>query len=187
MAEKTRNTFQKTRLALFVRTYVAHSIKDHLISKYEIDGRLPRSQLRKQYLGRRSIPEISRLSKALILDRQLLWQFIVLDKTKGLKERLKTQKEIQAYLAIENEIITLKITREDKENMVNEDYERAILSPAIERAAGNNLRDIKEDSVFEQSLEELKKDYRRWYYEIAYRYKLPTPRILAFILRLITS
>lgn len=186
-AEKTRDTFHKTRLTLFVRTYAAHSIKNHLISKYEIDGRLPRSQLRKQFLGKRLVPEISRLSKVLILDHQQLWQFIVLGKSRKLNSKLSKDGKVKAYLSTEVEIITLKTSRQDKGNIVHEDYERETLSPAIERAAGNQLKEIKNDLIFEQRLEELKKDYRRWYYEIAFRYKLPTPRILAFILRLITS
>ena len=185
MAGKTRSTFQKNRFALFVRTYVAYSIRNILISKYIIDSRLPKYQLSKQFLGKRSIPEISRLSKVLILDYQKLWQFIVLNKPKRLSPKINRDEKIKAYLSIECEIITLKIARQDKENIVHEDYESAILSPAIERAAGNSLRNIKNDLVFEKRLEELRKKYQRWYYEVAYKYKLPTPRILAFILRLI--
>ena len=188
MAEKTKrthNTFNKSRFTLFVRTYVAHSIKHHLISKYEINSKLPRFQLNKQFFGKKSVPEISRLSKALFLDYQQLWQFIVLNRSRKLNSKIKSNEKIKVYLSIESEIITLKIARQNKENIIHEDYERETLSPAIERTAGNHLRDIKEDFVFEKRLEELKKDYRKWYYEIAYKYKLPTPRILAFILRLI--
>lgn len=94
--------------------------------------------------------------------------------------------KIKAYLAIENEIIILKIERQDKESIIHEDYERAILSPAIERATGNSLKNIKDDFVFEKQLEELRTRYQRWYYEIAHLYKLPTLGILPFILRLIT-
>lgn len=95
--------------------------------------------------------------------------------------------KIKAYLAIEREIITLKIERQDKGSIIHEDYERALLSPAIERAAGNNLRNIKDDLVFEKQLEELKKQYQRWYYEIAHEHKLPTLVNSPLILRLIIS
>jgi|SRR3989344_1728537 len=158
--KRTRATFNKIRLTLFVRTYVAHSIKDYLISKYEIDGRLPRSQLSKQFLGRKSIPEISRLSKALILDYQQLWRFIVLNESKRLKPKIKRDEKIKAYLSIENEIVILKTARKDKENIINEDYESATLSPAIERAVGNNLGGIDDDFIFQRRLENLQRQYR---------------------------
>lgn len=131
-------------------------------------------------------PEISRLARALNLNYQLLWQFMVLGRPRRLSAMANSQEKIKVYLDIEKEIIILKITRQDKENIINEDYDRALLSPAIERAAGNSLKNIKDDLVFEKRLEELQKEYQRWYYKIAYKYKLPTPRILAFILRLIT-
>ena len=131
------------------------------------------------------MPEISRLSRVLILDYQQLWQFIVLNRLKRLSPKISGDEKIKVYLSIESEIIALKIARQDKENIIHEDYESAVLSPAIERTAGNNLRNIKNDLVFEKRLEELQKEYQRWYYQVAYKYKLPTPRILAFILRLI--
>lgn len=183
--KRTRSTFYKTRLALFIRTYVAYSIKNQLISKYDISSKLPKSQLNKQFLSRGLVPEISRLSKALILDYRQLWQFIVLNRSKRLSPKISNDEKIKAYLSIESEIIALKAARKDKENIACEDYERETLSPAIERAVGNSLRNVRNDFVFEKRLVELQKDYRRWYYEIAYKYKLPTPRILAFILRLI--
>jgi len=184
--KRTRNTFNKTRFALFVRTYVAYSIKNYLISKYKIDSKLPKSQVNRLYLDKRTVPEISRFSKGLIVNYQQLWQFIVLNRSKRLNRKIKSDEKIKAYLSIESEIITLKTARQDKENIINEDYERETLSPAIERAAGNSLRNIKDDFIFEEQLEKLQKEYHRWYYEIAYKYKLPTPRILPFILRLIT-
>lgn len=189
MAEKTkrtRNTFHKTRLTVFVRTYAGYSIKNYLASKYRIDSDQPKAQLQIQFSVKREVPEIAKLSKVLILDYQELWQFVVLNKLKRLSPKINNNVKIRAYLAIENEIIIIKITRQEKENIINEDYERKTLLPAIERAAGNSLRNIKDDLVFEKHLEELQKDYKRWYYEIAYKYKLPTPRISAFILRLIT-
>ena len=97
-----------------------------------------------------------------------------------------SHEKIKAYLNIENEIITLKIARKEKGNITNVDYERALLSPAIERAAGNSLKNIEDDLVFEKQLEELQKKYQRWYYEIAHEYKIPTLVNAPFILSLIS-
>jgi len=184
---KKYNTFYKTRFNLFIRSYIAYSIQDYLKIKYKIDGNLIKSQLHQQFSSKRAIPEISRLSRALNLNYQLLWQFILLGKSKRLSTKVNSQEKIKAYLAIESEIITIKIEREEKDNIIHEDYERALLSPAIERAAGNSLRKIRDDLVFEQRLEKLQKEYQRWYYKIAHEYKLPTLVNSPFILRLISS
>ena len=189
MAEKTkrtRNTFQKTRLALFIRSYVGYSIQNYLKIRYKIDDKLTKSQLHQKFSNKKAIPEISRLSRALNLNYQLLWQFILLGKSKKLNTKVNSQMKIKAYLAIEKEIITLKIERQDKENIIHEDYERALLSPALERAAGNSLKNVRDDLVFENQLEGLRKRHQRWYYEIAHEYKLPTLVNYPFILRLIS-
>ncbi len=184
--EKEHNTFHKTRFNLFIRSYIAYSIQDYLKTKYKIDSNLTKSQLHQQFSRKRTIPEITRLSRALNLNYQLLWQFILLDKSRRLNTKVNSQMKIKAYLAIENEITTLKIEREDKESIIHEDYERALLSPAIERATGNSLKNIRDDLVFEKRLEVSRKKYQRWYYEIAHEYKLPTLVNSHFILRLIT-
>ena len=180
------NTFHKIRLALFIKSYPAYCIQYHLKVKYRIDVNLTKSQLIKQFSAKRTIPEISKLSKSLNLNYQLLWQFTVLGRTQKPNLDENSHEKIKAYLDIENEIITLKIARQDKENITNVDYERALLSPAIERAAGNSLKNIKDDQVFEKQLEELQKKYQRWYYEIAHKYKLPTLVNSPFILSLIS-
>jgi hypothetical protein len=184
--KKKYNTFYKTKLNLFVRSYIGYSLQNYLKTKYKIDSNLTKSQLHQQFFGKRAMPEISKLSKVLIMDYQQLWQFILLGKSRKLNSKVNSQLKIKAYLAIESEIITLKIERQDKENIIHEDYERALLSPAIERATGNSLKNIRDDLVFERQLEELRKKYQCWYYEIAHEYKLPTLVNSHFILRLIT-
>ncbi len=80
----------------------------------------------------------------------------------------------------------MKTYRGEKNSLMPDEYERAFLTLAIERVAGDKLTDIEDDSEFELKLEILKRHYVRWYYRVAYKYKLPTPRILPFIWRLIT-
>jgi len=76
--------------------------------------------------------------------------------------------------------------RDEKNSLVPDEYERPFLTLAIERIAGDKLTNIDDDYEFELKLEVLKVQYRRWYYRVAYKYKLPTPRILPFLWRLIT-
>ncbi|OGD83110.1 hypothetical protein A3A54_02200 [Candidatus Curtissbacteria bacterium RIFCSPLOWO2_01_FULL_39_62] len=184
--EKKYNTFYKTRFNLFVRSYIGYSVQNYLKIKYKIDSNLTEPQLRQQFSRKRAMPEISRLSRALNLNYQLLWQFMVLGRKRKMNTKINPQDKLKAYLGIENEIVILKITRQEKENIIHEDYERALLSPAIERAAGNSLKNIKDDLIFEKKLEELQKRYQRWYYEIAHEYKLPTLVNFHFILILIS-
>ena len=68
-----------------------------------------------------------------------------------------------------------------------DDYHGAVLQSAVERAVGNKLAKIDNDHEFNTRLLELEKSYLRCYYRVARRFKLPTIRILPFILRLITA
>ena len=90
-------------------------------------------------------------------------------------------------MEIEREIINLTLEKQDKENTALEEYNKAIMEPAIERVAGNHLKNIENDKVFDTQLEELQRKYQNWYYATAYKYKLPTSRIIPFILRLVQN
>ena len=181
-------TNNKVRLVLFTHSYACYSITQHLRVKYKIDDKLPPRELRRKYFDKRTIPEISRLSRALTFEYRLLWQSILLNKTQSLGKRIVDREGIRFYLSIEKELITLAASRWNRPSLFESDYESesAVLSTAIERAVGNNLCNIEDDSIFEMQLDELQKVYRRWYYKTANRYKLPTPRIVPFVLRLIS-
>ncbi len=67
-----------------------------------------------------------------------------------------------------------------------EENQSFLLSLAIERVVGSTLGNVKDDNVFEEKLNQRIKDYHRIYYKTAYKYRLPTMRIIPFLLRLIT-
>lgn len=131
-----------------------------------------------------------RLAKVLLLNKKFLNCF-VFHKTCQIKfskiaaEIGKREERIKIYLLIEKELFTLAQEKKDKNNSASEDYEHALLEPAIERVAGNVIKNIENDSKFEKKHVELMKIYNHWYYAVAYRYRLPTLRIVPFILRLI--
>lgn len=189
MAEvKARLTFKKIRLTLFVRSYANYRISQEIRRKYKLDSKLTSKELRKKYFRKRAIPEIARLSQALNLAYKTLWESLLLNKTPSLNKRMPDREKIKAYLAIESELITLSAARIHKSNyFFDPDYqdESAILSIAIERAVGNKLINIENDSVFNHQQEILQKLYLRWYYKVAWKYKLPTTRIVPFVIRLI--
>jgi hypothetical protein len=181
-------TYNKIRLALFVRSYAHHAITHYLKTKYKIDERLTAQELRRKYFNKHAIPEISRLSRVLNLNYAPLWKAIIIGKNQTLGKKLTEKEKITIFISIEHELTLLAIAKQNKSAFRNPDYESelALLSTAIERAVGNALEDIEDDFSFTQQSEELKRKYIYWYYKIAYRYKLPTLRIIPFILRLIS-
>lgn len=186
---KTHLTFKKIRLSLFVRSYANYRIAQGIREKYKLENKLTAKELRNKYFKKRAIPEIARLSRALNLTYKPLWESIVLSKIPALNKKMPDREKIKVYLAIESELITLSVAKISRSNyFFNPDYEDefAILSIAIERAVGNKLIDIDNDSIFEHQREILQKLYLRWYYKVAWKYKLPTTRIVPFVLRLIS-
>lgn len=183
------STFNRVRLMLFTHSYACYAITCHIKTKYKIDDKLTLGKLRKRYFNKKVIPEISRLSYSLHFDYEVLWRAILLNKKLSLSKQVRSIDEIRFFLAIEDELIALAESKKHKSrDFFDPDYENefAVLSIAIERAAGNLLNNVEDDFVFDQQCEEMKKICLKWYYKIAYRYKLPTIRIVPFILRLIT-
>src|SRR3990167_2409937 len=171
-AGKHRLTFKKARTSLFTHSYAGYLIGQYIKSNYKGSSK-------------RRFAEISKLSKILNLDYKSLTKFILSDKTKRIDKRVRSDRKVEAFLEMEKELINLKTLREEGNSLTEEDYEYALLRPAIERAAGNSLKGIEDDTAFEQQHRQLQKKFNRWYYDTAYKYKLPTPRIIPFILRLI--
>lgn len=182
-------TFYKIRTSLFSHSYALYRITEYIRKKYTLNNKLTPKELRKQYYNKRAIPEISKLSRSLNLPYKQTWAAIMLGKTKSLSKRVPDREKIKAYLAIETELVSLSQTRLGKtSSFFDPDYdqESAMLSIAIERAVGNKLVNIEQDSTFIHQQEIFQKLYLRWYYKVAWRYKLPTTRIVPFVLRLIS-
>lgn len=175
LSKRKRITYNKIRLALFLRTYGAHVVLNQ-------SGNNPNTRT------------IKRLSNILNLDTHLLNKFFSssayprgLPNLNRLTKYLVPKEKMLVYLEVEREIINLILEKKDKEKTAFEDYDKAIMKPAIERVAGNHLKNIEDDKVFDAQLEELQRKYQNWYYATAYKYKLPTSRIIPFILRLIQN
>jgi len=181
-------TQSKIRIALFTNSYANHRIAQVIKRKYKIDRKLNPKELRRKYFSKNAIPEISRLSYTLNLPYKPLWEGILLNKSSHLNINVPDKEKIKAYLAVEKELIMLSVEKEARANSFFEpDYESefALLSIAIERAVGNKLINIEDDSAFTHQQEIFQKLYLRWYYKVAWKYKLPTTRIVPFVLRLI--
>ena len=185
---KTRLTTNNIRLALFLRSYPFYRICKNIRAKYKFDNKLKPGELRKKYFNKKAIPEISRLSRTLSLPYNPLRETIILGKSFPLIKNLPDKERIKVYLSVEHELIQLSIVKQSRSDYSNSDYdfEFAFLSVAIERAVGNRLVNIKNDSVFDHQFEVLQNLYRRWYYKMAWKYKLPTMRIVPFVWRLIS-
>lgn len=187
-AHKKYLTQNKIRLILFTHSYANHRIAEVIKRKYKLDSKLPPHELRQKYFNKRKIPEVARLSRVLNLLYKPLWESLILGKSLSLNKSVPDRNKIKVYLAIETELTALAKARVSKlSEFYNPDYEQdiSVLTTAIERTVGNKLKNIDNDSVFEHQQEIIQKLYLRWYYKVAWKYKLPTIRIIPFILRLI--
>lgn len=168
--------FDSVRFKLFTQSYCGHFLSDYLKS------------------SSKNITEISNVAKALLFKKFRLKRFVFDSKYRQPIFRLNveykrvTGQKISIYLQIEHELWILQNMKRDREKFTEFEYQNStmLLELAIERVAGNNLKNVKSDGVFDEELSNLIKIYRRWYYTVAYTYKLPTIRILPFIMRLIS-
>lgn len=177
---KKRITYNKVRLSLFLHSYGAYIISRLFEPKNKSYPKLNTQSVR-------------RLSQILNLDVSLLKNYFIsgkyprkIPKPKNIAKYIIERKRIFVYLEVEREILNLMQEKQDLQGTALEDYDRALVEPAIERTAGNHQCNIKDDLKFEQELTILKVKYRTYYYYVADKYKLPTIRNLPFILRLIT-
>lgn len=169
------DNFSTIRFSLFTKSYAGFRIATFIKNSQE-----------KKIL-------IKNLSCALLLDEKQLKCFILhktcvkrFNKIKVLDPEIT--KKIAVYTQIETELITLSQEKSNKSDFAEEyEYGEGLLSPAIERVAGNSLENIKDDYKFEEKMPDQVNKYRNWYYDIAYKYGLPTLRIAPFILREIIS
>ena|SRR3989344_788888 len=134
--------------------------------------------------------QIERLSQILVFNPSQLKCFILHKScilkfsTKQLRG-LSHYEKLSVYLTVEKELSFLIGEKQKKEHKIPDDYERAILAPAIERATGNTLTKVIDDGEFEEKFRALCSLHTYYYYLVACRYKLPTLRILPFIIRLL--
>lgn len=111
----------------------------------------------------------------------------VFDEQKDRLKKLLPEADIQH---IGSTSIPGSVTKGDLDinvRVTKEDYHNQLLSPAIERVAGNSLTKIDDDKEFETRLTDQINRYTSVYYKVAYKYKLPTIRIVPFLLRLISN
>lgn len=159
----------KVRFFLFVNSYSGKRILTYLKQKPE---------------GRKLNHEIKRLSNVLDFKHKQIRDFVLSDiRPDSPYKRLSYSLKI--YLETEKELSKLSEEKLDEYSTALEDYQRQLLYPAIERAVGNLIEDIGDDNKFDKLLDEKLKSATHLYYKIAYKYKLPTLRIVPFIIRLI--
>lgn len=179
VASKRRITYNKIRLALFLHSHSAYVISQLLITK-------------NKYYKKLTPKSINRLSEVLNLDLKALKSYFILGKyprlipkPKGRIKYIVDKTKVFTFLEVEKEIISLIIEKQDLQTTTLEDYNRALVEPAIERVTGNHLCNIEDDQEFENQFEELKSKFCRCYYLVTRNYRLPTPGLTPFILRLI--
>ncbi len=161
--------YQEARLYLFTNSYCGRRIILYLKNK-----------CKKRRLSQR----IKRLAIVLNFNFKKLERLINDDLISTCPYK-RLPNKLKIYLEIEKELSALVEEKLDEYSTALEDYQRQLLAPAIERAAGNLMKDV-DDREFDKTLELKIRKYTYIYYRTVYKYKLPTLRIVPFILRLIS-
>jgi len=148
-------------------------------------GKIIVSLLREGYQNKKLLKRAKRLSQVLDFSYEQLRSFI-LRQSEPTCPYQRVPSDLRIYLEIEKELAKLIEEKLDEYSTAKEDYQRKLLSPAFERAAGNLIQDLDDDRKFQEALELRIQKYAYVYYKIAYKYKLPTMRVVPFILRIIS-
>lgn len=154
-------TYKQARWYLFTKSY-AYTIFQEYVHKAK---RIEKQRLRK------------RIAKVLLIQPNCAEQTPATFRCNG---------KVSVYVCIERELIRLITERKKRGTFDLDEYEYALLKPAIERVAGSDLAYIDDDREFDQKLIERIAHYKHWYYQTAQTYRLPTLRIIPFLLRLIS-
>lgn len=162
--------YGKVRFFLFVNSYSANKITAYL---------------KKKHKGKKLEKSAIKLATVLRFEQKQITDFVLFDVKPKCPYR-KMPKSIRAYLEIEKELLKLSEEKLDEYSTALEDYQGQLLFPAIERAVGNFLIDVKNDGRFQKLFEEKIGSAHYDYYKVAYKYRLLTMRLVPFIIRLIT-
>lgn len=162
--------FKKVRFYLFANSYTGWRLAT------EIKAKCKKKKLLKA---------IKKLSEIFGFKFKNVSNFVFFD-TKPKPPFKRLPKSIKIYLEIEKELQKLSEEKEDEYSTATEEYQRQLLYPAIERAVGNFLTDVKNDNRFQILWEERFKSACYTYYKVIDKYKLPTMRTIPFLLRIIS-
>jgi len=169
-----QDQYEAIRLALFTQSYAGYYFTN-MIRKSDNPDKI-----------------VEKLANVLLFRKNLLEYFMSPKHSKREVQKIiiefehdKDYSKIKVYLKIEAELTSLLKDKYRQESYVIEEYENAVLSPAIERVVGNSLSRITDDAYFDAEFIKRKREYPYWYYTISGRSCLPTLRIIPFITRLI--
>lgn len=156
-------SYRQIRAYLFTKTYAYTVFQEYIREAKRKD---------KQKLRRR-------LTKMLLLKQNTNGQ------VSDIHSLILGDGKLSVYIRVEQKLIQLTEEREKRGYFDLIEYESAFLEPAIERVAGEDLSDIDNDHEFDEQLMKFKALYQFWYYQTAAKYRLPTLRIIPFLLRLL--
>jgi hypothetical protein len=156
-------SYKQIRAYLFTKTY-AYTVFQEYVREAK---RKDKQKLKK------------RIAKILLLKQNAYMR------ASDIPSRFRCDGRLSVYIRIEQELIQLTKEREKRGYFDLIEYESAFLEPAIERVVGADLCEIENDKEFDELLITFKTIYLNWYYQTAVKYRLPTIRIIPFLLRLL--
>jgi hypothetical protein len=147
-----KQEFESIRLALFVKSYAGNYFIQHINKSRKPDDLF------------------KKLAQVLLFPEMIMMFFLCSKKSIKVVNKIireidnKDKEKIKVYLKIEQQLTQFIRDKKLEENYIVEEYEHALLSPAIERIAGNSLSRITNDARFERELIKRKQLYTYWYY-----------------------
>jgi hypothetical protein len=164
--------FDAKRLFLFTHSYSGKLLAEYVVQHSKKKGTLIETDIRL-------------LAKMLRFRHKDLKEFIINAVTyEGALVNLHPNLEI--FLEVESEFERIALEQLDSLSLTKDDYHKPTLLSALERTVGDSLGDIDDDTEFQTQLEERTKQHRYLYYKVAWKYRLPTMRNVAFIVRMIS-
>lgn len=168
----------------FVKMKIRKKIRFFLFTN-SYSGRRISLYLKGKFGGKKLARAIKRLSDILEFEYKQTVEYVVFDAKPTCPYKRLTS-HLRMYLEIEKELSKLSEEKLDEYSTALEDYQRQLLYPAIERAIGNLLDEIEDDSKFQTLLEERFKNAIYVYYKVVRKFGLPTMRNIPFILSIIS-
>jgi hypothetical protein len=145
-----KQEFESIRLALFVKSYAGNYFIQHINKSRKPDDLF------------------KKLAQVLLFPEMIMMFFLCSKKSIKVVNKIireidnKDKEKIKVYLKIEQQLTQFIRDKKLEENYIVEEYEHALLSPAIERIVGNSLSRITNDARFERELIKRKQLYTYW-------------------------
>lgn len=164
--------FDTIRFSLFTRSYSAKLLAEYIIKRSKKNDASLET-------------DILFLAKVLRFKYKDLQEFVLNFSTFD-RSLISLPFDTEIFLEVEKEFHRISSESLDSYSLTQDDYRKPTLMAALERIVGDTLAEVDDDSEFQRQLDEGTRQFRYFYYKVAWKYRLPTMRNVAFLVRMIS-